>query len=308
MGEPAKRRMLLVHAHPDDETITTGSTMAGYVASGAAVTLVTCTRGEQGEVLVPALAHHAANANNTLGEYRTGELARAMEELGVTDHVFLGAPNRIYSDSGMMGTPPNQNPECFWNADLMEASADLVTIIRDRKPQVLITYDENGGYGHPDHIKAHQIAMKAAELASDPNYGSGEPWEIQKIYWSAIPKSAIQGSLRSPNPILNLCLKLFRYIPPVLLSMSFIKPDSVVTTEYDGDKYLPKKLASLRAHATQLVLTGDSFQFSRWLGIQVSGREFFTCVKGPAAVDPETMLSSVGSAGRETDLFAGISQ
>jgi len=308
MSEPVKRRMLLVHAHPDDETITTGSTMAGYAASGAAVTLVTCTRGEQGEVLVPALAHHAANADNTLGEYRTGELARAMVELGVTDHVFLGAPNRRYCDSGMMGTPPNANPECFWNADLMEASADLVIIIRDRKPQVLITYDENGGYGHPDHIKAHQIAMKAVELAADPNYGSGEPWEIAKIYWSAIPKSAIQGSLRSPNPILNLFLKLFRYIPPMLLSMSFIKPDSVVTTAYNGDNYLPNKLASLREHATQLVLIGDSFQFSRWLGMQVSGREFFTCVKGPAALDPETMRSPVGPTDRETDLFAGVSQ
>jgi len=316
MSELAKRRMILVHAHPDDETITTGSTMAGYAADGAAITLVTCTRGEQGQVQVPALAHHAAEADDTLGDYRSLELANAMKELGITDHIFLGAPTKKYRDSGMMGTPPNQNPDCFWNADLIEASLELVAIIRDRKPQVLVTYDENGGYGHPDHIKAHQVAMKAAELASDPQFGEGEPWDIEKIYWTAIPRSAVHGSLRSSNPFVRLYLKLFKYIPPTLMSMSFVKPDDIVTTEYDGEKFLGNKLASLRAHATQVILDGDIFHISKQMSIKVSGREFFTCVKGSAALDLEKVIGNGGPEHkasssknlRESDLFAGVNQ
>lgn len=144
MNQLPSHRLLLVHAHPDDETINNGATMAGYRSQGAAVTLVTCTRGEEGEVLVPSLAHLAAAQEDSLGKYREGELAAAMNELGVTDFQFLGAPEREYRDSGMMGTPPNQRPNSFWQADLDEASARLVAIIRDRKPQVLISYDEQG--------------------------------------------------------------------------------------------------------------------------------------------------------------------
>ena len=137
MTELPARRLLLVHAHPDDETINNGATMAGYIAQGAAVTLVTCTRGEEGEVLVPSLAHLAAAQENTLGTYREGELAAAMAELGVTDYQFLGAPAHKYRDSGMMGTPPNEAPESFWQVDLEQAAMELVEIIRDRKPQEL---------------------------------------------------------------------------------------------------------------------------------------------------------------------------
>ena len=160
------QRLLLVHAHPDDETINNGATMAKYVAQGAHITLVTCTRGEEGEVLVPELAHLASSQTDQLGTHREGEIADAMRELGVTDHRFLGAPEKRWRDSGMMDTEPNKRPDVFWQADLDEAAMELVKIILEIKPQVLITYDEFGGYGHPDHIQAHRVAMRAAELVT----------------------------------------------------------------------------------------------------------------------------------------------
>ena len=118
----AQHRLLLVHAHPDDETIGTGATMAKYAQSGAQVTLVTCTLGEEGEVLVPELIHLAADADDTLGQHRIDELAQAMKVLGVTDHRFLGGPGR-WRDSGMMGTPANDRADCFWQADFDAATA-----------------------------------------------------------------------------------------------------------------------------------------------------------------------------------------
>ena len=162
------RRLLLVHAHPDDETINNGATMAQYVADGAHVTLVTCTLGEEGEVLVPELAHLAADKDDALGQQRINELATAMEALGVRDHRFLGGAGH-YRDSGMMGLPTNDRPECFWQADVDEAADLLVAVIREVRPQVVVTYDENGGYGHPDHIQAHRVAMRAVERAADPS-------------------------------------------------------------------------------------------------------------------------------------------
>src|SRR3954470_7123426 len=148
------RRLLFVHAHPDDESIATGATMARYAAEGALVTLVTCTLGEEGEVVVPHLAHHAPDQNDSLGQHRIGELAAAMKELGVSDHRFLGGAGR-WRDSGMIGTPANDRPDCFWRADLDEAVGALVAVMREVRPQVVVTYNENGGYGHPDHIQAH---------------------------------------------------------------------------------------------------------------------------------------------------------
>ncbi|MEU8039244.1 N-acetyl-1-D-myo-inositol-2-amino-2-deoxy-alpha-D-glucopyranoside deacetylase [Streptosporangium sp. NPDC049078] len=164
------RRLMLVHAHPDDETIGSGATMARYAAEGAHVTLVTCTLGEEGEVIPPELAHLTADRDDTLGEHRVGELAAACAALGVTDHRFLGGPGR-WRDSGMMGAASNHRENAFWGADLDEAAGELARIIREVRPQVLVTYDENGFYGHPDHIQAHRVAWRAVELAADPGFG-----------------------------------------------------------------------------------------------------------------------------------------
>ena len=132
----SSRRVLLVHAHPDDETINNGATMARYVAEGASVTLLTCTLGEEGEILVPEVAQLAADQADQLGGYRIGELRGAMAALGVTDWRFLGGPGR-YRDSGMMGTPANDHPRAFWNADFDEAVAAAVAVVREVRPQVL---------------------------------------------------------------------------------------------------------------------------------------------------------------------------
>jgi N-acetyl-1-D-myo-inositol-2-amino-2-deoxy-alpha-D-glucopyranoside deacetylase len=158
------RRLLLVHAHPDDESIYTGATMARYAAEGAQVTLVTCTLGELGEIIPPSLAYLAAEKEDRLGEYRIGELDAACAELGVTDHRFLGGPGR-WRDSGMMGTEGNDDPRCFWRADVDQAARALLDVIGEVRPQVLVTYDANGAYGHPDHIQAHRVAWRACELA-----------------------------------------------------------------------------------------------------------------------------------------------
>ena len=174
------RRLLLVHAHPDDESIGTGATMARYAAEGARVTLVTCTLGEDGEIIPPSLAHLAADQEDRLGEYRIGELAAACAVLGVADHRFLGGPGR-WRDSGMMGTPANDDPRCFWRADLDEAARALLDVITEVRPQVLVTYDANGFYGHPDHIQAHRVAWRAFELAG--------PEGPVKFYATAAPDS-----------------------------------------------------------------------------------------------------------------------
>lgn len=301
MDQPPARRLLLVHAHPDDETINNGATMAGYAAAGAAVTLVTCTRGEEGEVLLPALAHLSAQREDALGAYREGELAAAMHELGVTDFLFLGGTESRYRDSGMMNTPPNKRRGSFWLADLDEACTHLVTIIRDRKPQVLITYDEFGGYGHPDHIKAHRVAMRATELAADPSFGEGEPWEISKIYWSAIPRSALHGSLTSTNFFQQILIRFFNYVPSTWLALPFVKADGVVTTKYDGEKFLSQKLAALKSHKTQLIIYGDLFSFTKRLSTRIGGSEYYVRVKGEASAPYD-------ESGRELDLFAGVQE
>ncbi len=164
----AGRHLLLVHAHPDDESIGQGATMAKYVAEGVGVTLVTCTGGEMGEILVPELEHLAADQDDTLGEHRRVELDEAMKELGVTDHRYLGGFG-AYRDSGMKWhedghavAADDVHDNAFWNADLTEAADHLVEVIREVRPQVLVTYDQFGGYGHPDHIQAHRVAMYAA--------------------------------------------------------------------------------------------------------------------------------------------------
>jgi N-acetyl-1-D-myo-inositol-2-amino-2-deoxy-alpha-D-glucopyranoside deacetylase len=178
---PDGRRLLLVHAHPDDESIGTGATMAKYAAEGAHVTLVTCTLGELGEIIPPSLAHLAADKEDRLGEYRLGELAAACAELGVTDHRFLGGPGR-WRDSGMMGTAANDDPRCFWRADVEQAADALLDVIDDVRPQVLVTYDANGFYGHPDHIQAHRVAWRAFERAG--------PAGPAKFYATAAAESA----------------------------------------------------------------------------------------------------------------------
>ena len=251
------RRLLLVHAHPDDETIGTGATMARYAAEGVAVTLVTCTLGEEGEVLVPELEHLAADREDGLGQHRIGELAAACEALRVTDHRFLGGPGR-WRDSGMMGTPSNERPGCFWQADLDEAVRELVAVVREVRPQVVVTYDSNGGYGHPDHVQAHRVTVAAFDAAADPAYAPelGEPWAAGKLYWSAIPRSVLQAGIdllrESGDSTGFFGVERAEDLP-------FGVPDEEITTQVDAADHLEAKTAAMRAHKTQIAVDGPFF-------------------------------------------------
>ncbi|MFC9943787.1 N-acetyl-1-D-myo-inositol-2-amino-2-deoxy-alpha-D-glucopyranoside deacetylase [Streptomyces pratensis] len=294
MKDVPARRLLLVHAHPDDESINNGATMARYAAEGAHVALVTCTLGEEGEVIPPDLAHLAEDREGGLGDHRIGELAAAMRELGVTDHRFLGGPGR-FRDSGMMGTEQNHRPGAFWAAALDEAAGHLVGVIRSLRPQVLITYDPDGGYGHPDHIQAHRVAMRAADLAADPGYdaGAGAPHTIAKIYWNRVPRSVAEeafAQLRETAPDAFPGIAAVDDVPGVV-------DDARITTEIDGSAHAAAKTAAMRAHATQIAVDGPFFALSNDLGQPVFTTEYYELVRGAPGGD---------DGAREHDLFAGV--
>ncbi|WP_286252643.1 N-acetyl-1-D-myo-inositol-2-amino-2-deoxy-alpha-D-glucopyranoside deacetylase [Streptomyces graminofaciens] len=296
MTDLPARRLLLVHAHPDDESINNGATMARYAAEGARVTLVTCTLGEEGEVIPPRLAHMAPDRDDTLGPHRVGELAEAMKELGVTDHRFLGGPGR-FRDSGMMGVEQNERPGAFWSADVDEAAALLVEIIREVRPQVLVTYDPNGGYGHPDHIQAHRVAMRAADLSPDPDFRPdlGEPWEIAKVYWNRVPRgAALEGFARLRRDLAEPGKLPFGRAASIT-EVPGVVDDHVITTEIDGSGFASAKAAAMRAHATQIEVHEPYFALSNELAQPLLVDECYELVRGRRE-----------GGGRESDLFDGI--
>ncbi|MFG2286902.1 N-acetyl-1-D-myo-inositol-2-amino-2-deoxy-alpha-D-glucopyranoside deacetylase [Streptomyces sp. NPDC048595] len=290
------RRLLLVHAHPDDESINNGVTMAKYAAEGALVTLVTCTRGEEGEVIPAELAALAPDRDDALGPYREDELAAAMAALGVGDHRFLGGPGR-YRDSGMMGAPQNERPDSFWRAPLDEAAADLVAVIREVRPQVLVTYDPNGGYGHPDHIQAHRVAMRGAELAARAEFRPelGAAHAIGKIYWNCNPRSVVEEGFER----LRAAGRGFPGIAAVD-DVPGVVPDGEVTASIAGDPaQVAAKTAAMRAHYTQIAVDGPFFALSNDLGQPLFATEHYRLVHGAAGAP---------AGAREDDLFAGIGE
>lgn len=292
----ADKRLLLVHAHPDDETIGTGATMAKYAADGVQVTLVTCTLGEEGEVLVPDLEHLAADQNDALGEHRIGELAEAMSILGVTDHRFLGGPGR-FRDSGMMGVESNDRTDCFWRADLLDAASELVAVIREVRPQVVVTYDDFGGYGHPDHIQAHRVTHYAVALAESSSFRPdlGEAWSVAKVYWTAFPRSIIREGIQALKD--SGSDSEFAAMDPD--DLPFACDDALITTAIEASEYTDAKMAALAAHRTQVTVDGGFFALSNNLGSQVWGTEYFRLARGSDYVTPS-------ASGKEDDLFAGI--
>jgi N-acetyl-1-D-myo-inositol-2-amino-2-deoxy-alpha-D-glucopyranoside deacetylase len=286
------RRLLLVHAHPDDESIETGATMAKYAAEGAGVTLVTCTLGELGEVIPPELAHLAFDAEGGLGQHRIGELDKACAALGVTDHRYLGGPGR-WRDSGMMGTPPNDWPGCFWQADDEEAARDLLAIVAEVRPQVMVSYDANGFYGHPDHIQAHRVAWRAFELAGGA---------VSKFYATAIPRSVLAEAMALLQDGQDGGREIggtdFSRVES-LDDLPFGTDDENVTTAIDARGYLDAKLAAMRAHATQIAVDSPFFALSDMVGQRALGTEYYTLLAGPA-------WTGSLPADREPDLFAGL--
>ncbi|OIJ98177.1 N-acetyl-1-D-myo-inositol-2-amino-2-deoxy-alpha-D-glucopyranoside deacetylase [Streptomyces monashensis] len=280
MTELPDRRLLLVHAHPDDESINNGATMARYAAEGVHVTLVTCTLGERGEV-IPAELRHLTGA--ALGLHRRGELADAVRALGVSDARLLGGAGR-YGDSGMMGISDNEDPGCFWQADVDEAAGRLAEVILEVRPQVLVAYDDNGGYGHPDHIQAHRVAMRAVELADERGH------RIAKVYWNRVPRSVAEAAFE----------RLQEELPGLpfdksasLADVPGVVDDELITTAVDGAPYAAAKAAAMRAHGTQIEVAEPYFALSNELAQPLFTTEYYELVRGTA--EPG-----------ESDLFAGV--
>jgi N-acetyl-1-D-myo-inositol-2-amino-2-deoxy-alpha-D-glucopyranoside deacetylase len=308
------RCIVLVHAHPDDETINNGATMARYAAEGAHVTLVTCTRGEQGEVIPPDLAHLATP--DRLGDYRVGELASAMTALGVFDHRFLGDasfPGRpagevrasggtVYADSGMAydhdgGVVPSPNPPpgAFALADAEQPAEQLAALLQELRPQVVVTYEPGGGYGHPDHVQTHLVTMRAVELAALRAQDESAGWAVPKVYWTVMPETLARASLRELRQTLG---EGYAGPDPEERLPSMVVPDNQVTAAIDATAYTRAKVEALRAHATQVSVSADggAFALSNHITQPVLGLEFYHLVRGQPG-------GRLDEQGRETDLF-----
>jgi N-acetyl-1-D-myo-inositol-2-amino-2-deoxy-alpha-D-glucopyranoside deacetylase len=284
-------RLLFVHAHPDDETLTTGGTIAHYVARGAQVCVVTCTLGEEGEVIGDRYAKLAVDAADQLGGYRIGELTNALRALGVEEPVFLGGAGR-WRDSGMEGTPPRHRQR-FIDADARETVGALVAVIRDLRPHVVVTYDADGGYGHPDHVHAHEVTKAAVAAAGGIEF-AGEPWSAPKLYWTVMAMSAIAAGLDALEDV-----------PPEWKRVSidevpFGYPDDAIDAVMDVADQLPAKVAALRAHVTQVTVAPDgrSCALSNNIALPIGTIEHYILAAGaPGERDDR---------GWETDLLAGL--
>ena len=284
-------RLMHVHAHPDDESSKGAATMARYVAEGARVLVATCTGGERGDVLNPALQGDP-DLLRDMAQFRRKEMAQAVAELGV-EHSWLG-----FVDSGLPeGDPLPPLPEgCFGLQPLEVAAEPLVRLVREFRPHVVTTYDENGGYPHPDHIMCHKISVEAFDAAADPERypGTGEPWQPLKLYYdrgfsrakmTAFHEAMLAEGLESP--FADWLKRWDEGEDP--------RPDPVVTTRVECADYFPVRDRALLAHATQIDPQGWFFSIPLELQRRVWPTEDFELVR-----------SLVDSTTPEDDLFAGV--
>ncbi len=282
--------MVLVHAHPDDETLTTGGTIARYQAEpDTEVTVVTCTLGEQGEVIPPELAELAPDRGDQLGGYRTGELAGALDALGGPQHRYLGGLGR-WRDSGMVlaghGTraalPPDLHPRAFAAPEPFGTQlAQLLEIVDEIRPQVLVSYADDGGYGHPDHVRAHEITAAAS---------AARPDVVGKLYFTVRSRPELNAGIAEFDGHDGMP---FRVPGPDELPSA---PDADVTTRIDVTAQRDARIAAMRAHATQIAV---------WEHDGVVAYAMSNGVAQPLRDVEEYVL--VGSpATTETDLFDGV--
>ncbi len=272
-------RLLLVHAHPDDESLWTGGTIARYAAAGVQVTLVTCTLGEEGEIIPESLRGLAADAADQLGGYRIGELRAACAALGVSDHRWLGGVGR-WRDSGMAGVDANAHPRAFAGGDLDEQAAALAEVIADVRPQVVVTYGPDGGYGHPDHIRAHEVTMAACGP------------EVDRVFYAVTSRRATEEGVAALAERDGLP---FRLPEPGELPVT---DDERITTTIDTSDVLSVKVEALAAHSTQV---------SVWQGGE--GAQAYALSNGIAQPLPPAefyLLARGDGAGAEADLFGGL--
>jgi N-acetyl-1-D-myo-inositol-2-amino-2-deoxy-alpha-D-glucopyranoside deacetylase len=295
------RRLMLVHAHPDDETIANGVTMARHVAEGGQVSLVTCTLGEEGEVLVPELEHLGAEREDKLAPQRLAELSEAMRVLGVTDFVRLGGDGR-YRDSGMAYDEQGRaiardvlRDGIFWTADLLAASNDLVALVRDRRPQVLVAYNEIGGYGHPDHVQAHRVAMYGYLLAGVPGYRPdlGEPWTVDRVVWSTMSATRMREAVAQLRAAGDT--ETFAGFEDAD-DLPMVSSDAEIAAAVDGSAYVAQKLDAMRAHATQIRPDGTFFAGGKMSVDSMWSHEFYRFAAGVPFPEP----------GWADDLFVGL--
>lgn len=277
-------RLLFVHAHPDDETINNGATIARYAAQGAEVTVVTCTLGEEGEIIDDRWLRLAVDESDQLGGYRIGELTAALARLGLPGPRFLGGAGR-WRDSGMPGTAPRRHLR-FVDADVDEAVAELAAIIDELRPHVVATYDPDGGYGHPDHIQAHRITTAAVAAAQ---------WQVPKFYWTVMCASAFRAGIDALDDSDVLPDWIW---PPADLQFGF--PDNRITAVVEAPEQVPAKVAAIAEHATQMMVgpTGRAFTLSNKWVLPVLAAEHYVLVRGePGPADDR---------GWESDLLAGL--
>jgi len=274
--------ILAVHAHPDDESISTGGILAKYSAKGLRTVLAYGTRGEAGEILNPEFAAPKPGLN--IKEVRAIELEAAVKVLAVGAVYFLG-----YRDSGMAGSPENDHPQAFARADIREATARLVGIIRRVRPQVIVTYNEKGTYLHPDHIMANRVTLRAFRASADARFEieeALEPWQPSKLYYTAIPLERIRRMYRiakeqGQDP---------GFDPDVIGT-----PEEKITAVVDVREYLSRKLEALNCHQSQMNPNSVIRRMSEEMRVEAMGYEHFECVQGCNA-----------AATKETDLFEGL--
>ena len=301
--EPHRPTLMTVHAHPDDETIGTCGVMAQAVAAGRRVVLVTCTRGEQGEIVVPAM--DTPDNHRRLGELRAAELEAAMGELGVTEWENLG-----YRDSDMMGREGNNDPRTFWQADVDEAAGRLTWLIRRYQPDVMTTYNSFGGYGHPDHIRVPDVSVLAFARAGDPAWYPKQlkngltPWTPSKLYETAIPAS-VREAMRDA---MKQAGKPSFWDPPEdatpeqiaeqeALMAKMLVPDEQITTWVDiGGDPIDRKWRAIQRHVTQIAMDSGFMVFGEEGWKEHWAKEAFILRESTVETDKP-----------EDDLFAGIS-
>ncbi len=298
---PETPRLLFVHAHPDDESLGNGATIAHYTARGAQVRVVTCTLGEEGEVIGDRWAELAVARADQLGGYRIGELTAALHALGVSAPNYLGGAGR-WRDSGMEGTP-RRHRQRFIDADAREAVGALVAIIREQRPHVVVTYDPNGGYGHPDHVHTHTVTS-AAVAAAGRDYSAagtddypGEPWAVPKFYWSVLADSAFEEGWRALD---GQDLRPEWVLPPKeAFDFGYADEDIDAVIEA-APEARAAKAAALAAHATQVVVgpTGRVCALSNNMALPILAQEHYVLAAGSAGQRDER--------GWETDLLAGL--
>lgn len=279
--------LMAVHAHPDDECIGTGGCLARYSDEGLRTVLVTATCGEEGEIVDPEM--DADEVRPKLGDVRVEELRCACKVLGIQENYFLG-----YRDSGMAGTPANQHPECFAQADLHEATGRMVRHMRDVRPHVVTCYNEYGGYGHPDHIQVNRITVAAFHAAGNPSQYPElglAPWQPQKLYYTAYPRSYIlaryklMGSMGEETPLDR----------PDFDPNKVGTPDEEITTRVDIRSFIKRKTAALRCHRSQVAPHWWYFRIPPEVLSEQFSEECFVRVASHVAV-----------TGHEYDLFAGL--